>query len=196
MQMKAISIANGNATTTTSALRNSPRNRNRMIATRIEPSIRARTAVPTAALTSSVRSYTGFTTTPGGNDCFTVSSLALTASTTLLAFSPMRANAMPRTTSSPSRVTAPVRGAPASVIVATSRTKTGVPSSVFSTMLPRSFASWINPRPRTRYCSRPTSTKLPPTCALFACSASITSLKPSLWAISFIGSMRTWNCFS
>ena len=122
MQINAISIASGSATTTTSALRSSPRNRNSTSATRIEPSISARTAVPTAALTSSVRSYTGFTTTPGGSACFTVSSLALMASTTLFAFSPMRARPMPSTTSLPSRVTAPVRGAAASSTVATSRT--------------------------------------------------------------------------
>ena len=54
--MKAISIANGNVMTTTTAERRSPRNRNRMIATRIEPSTKARVAVPTALFTRSVRS--------------------------------------------------------------------------------------------------------------------------------------------
>jgi len=47
---------------------------------------------------------------------------ALTESTTFFAFSPMRASAMPSTTSSPSRVTAPNRGAGASRMSATSRT--------------------------------------------------------------------------
>ena len=56
MPMKAISIASGKVTMTTTAERTSPRNRNRITATRIEPSIKARTAVPTALLTRSVRS--------------------------------------------------------------------------------------------------------------------------------------------
>ena len=56
MPMNAISIANGSVTITTSAERNSPRNRNNTTATRSEPSTSARTAVSTALLTRSVRS--------------------------------------------------------------------------------------------------------------------------------------------
>ena len=56
MPMNAMSIASGKVTITTMAERSSPRNRNRTIATRIEPSTSARVAVPTALLTRSVRS--------------------------------------------------------------------------------------------------------------------------------------------
>ena len=56
IQMKAISIASGRVTITTSAERISPRNKNRTTATSNEPSTSARTAVSTALLTNSVRS--------------------------------------------------------------------------------------------------------------------------------------------
>ena len=110
--MKAANIANGKAATTTNAERTSPKNKNKMMATNIEPSIKARIAVSIALLTKSVRSYTVLMVAPSGNACLAVVSFALTASTTLLAFSPTRDSAMPSTTSLPSRVTAPVRNAP------------------------------------------------------------------------------------
>ena len=56
MQMKANSIASGKVTMTTMAERNSPRNRNRITATRIEPSISALVEVFSALSTISVRS--------------------------------------------------------------------------------------------------------------------------------------------
>ncbi len=56
IRMKLISMASGSARITTIAERTSPRNRNRMIATRMEPSTRALSAVLTAFSTSSVRS--------------------------------------------------------------------------------------------------------------------------------------------
>ena len=68
IKMNAISIATGSAAMTTIAERISPRKRNRTIATRIEPSTSARTAVPTASSTKSVRSYTGRRVTPSGSD--------------------------------------------------------------------------------------------------------------------------------
>jgi hypothetical protein len=56
IMMKAKSIASGSVTITTMAERNSPRNRNRITATRIEPSIRALVDVFSALSTISVRS--------------------------------------------------------------------------------------------------------------------------------------------
>jgi hypothetical protein len=54
IRMKAMSMASGRVTTTTTADRISPRNRNRMMATRIEPSTSALSAVFSAFSTSSV----------------------------------------------------------------------------------------------------------------------------------------------
>ena len=155
IMMKAISMASGRAVITTTAERTSPKKRNRMIATRIEPSISALTAVCTALSTRSVRSYTGLMVTPLGSACWTICSFFLTASTTFLAFSPMRCNAMPSTTSLPSLVTAPKRKDGASLTSATSRTYTGVPARPARTTLPISRTLPTKPRPRTRYCSWP-----------------------------------------
>ena len=56
IRMNAISIASGKVTITTMAERNSPRNRNKMTATRMAPSTRELCAVFSAFWTSSVRS--------------------------------------------------------------------------------------------------------------------------------------------
>ena len=122
IMMNANNIASGKVTMTTMAERNSPRNRNRITATRIEPSIRALVEVFSALSTISVRSYTAFSSTPLGRAACAMASLSLTALTTVAAFSLMRDSAMPSTTSSPLRVTAPKRTAGASLTSATSRT--------------------------------------------------------------------------
>ena len=121
MKMKAMSMAIGSAAITTMAERNSPRNKNRTIATRMEPSISARSAVLTASSTSSVRSYTGLMTAPSGRVDAAISTFSFTASTTSAALVPMRDSAMPSTTSLPSRVTAPNRNPGACSMSATSR---------------------------------------------------------------------------
>jgi hypothetical protein len=59
---------------------------------------------------------------PLGKAACAMASLALTAATTVAAFSLMRASAMPSTVSWPLRVTAPKRTAGASLTSATSRT--------------------------------------------------------------------------
>ena len=87
IRKNAINMDKGSVTMTTSAERNSPRKRNSTTATRIEPSINARSAVDSALSTMSVRSYTGSIVTPAGSADRASASLLLTESTTFLAFS-------------------------------------------------------------------------------------------------------------
>ena len=103
---------------------------------------------------------------------------------------------MPRTTSLPSRVTAPNRTPPPWRTSATSRRNTALPSLERSTMLPMSFSFATRPSPRTRYCSGPTLMNWPPTCRLFPSMAPRTSLKPRPYLMSLLGSITTWYCFS
>ena len=191
MNMNAISIAIGSATITTSAERSSPRNKNSTIHTKIAPATSAVTAVSTASFTKSVRSYTGLRTTPSGKDSLTISTFSFTEFTTFDAFSPTRESVIPRTTSLPSRVTAPKRMPPPCLISAMSLKKTGVPSLTLTTMSPMSVSSATRPKPRTKYCSRPRLTYCPPTCALFTSMTFMTSVNVRSYLIRFTGSTIT-----
>ena len=104
------------------------------------------------------------TSTPGGREGFSSTSLALSRSMTDSAFSPCRMTTMPPTTSPrPSRSATPRRISGPSVTWATSFTVIGVPFSVRRTRDSRSRVDFTYPRPRTMYSRPEISTSRPPT---------------------------------
>ena len=82
------------------------------------------------------------------------------------------------------------------VTSATSRTRTGTPSSDFTTTSAISRVLVVRARPWTRSMEPAVWTLPPPTLRLFAETASITSSNAIPCFTSRTGSMRTWYCFS
>ena len=111
-----------------SAARKLPRRTNRTTITSSAPSARFFSTVDTVASTSSERSYTVLATTPPGSERFTSSKRSATATLTSRAFSPTSMYIVPRTTSRPSFVAAPLRISDPISTSATSAIRMGTPS--------------------------------------------------------------------
>ena len=153
MPEKVNSIASGITSAVSSAARRFPRKKNSTAMTRIAPSMRFLRTVAIAFSTSTVRSYTVTAFTPLGRLRLISSMRASTACATLRLFSPISMTTVPSTTSTPFSVAAPVRSSRPMPTSATSRTRTGMPLTLVTTILPMSSIDAAWPGARTRYCS-------------------------------------------
>ena len=148
MPVMVISIATGMTSAVTMAARMLPSSRNRTTTTRAAPSARFLATVLMVASTSTVRSRTVRTSTPGGSERRISPMRASTAAATVRLFSPISIRAVPITTSRPSRLPEPVRRSRPIRTSAMSAILTGTPPRVVTTTRPMS--SMVSRRPAAR----------------------------------------------
>ena len=153
MPVMVISIATGITAAVTSAAFQLPSNSNKIAITSNAPSARFFCTVAMVLSTRLVRSYSGVSTTPSGNEGLISSRRLAVARETSRLFSPISMKTVPITTSLPFWVAAPVRSSVPRVISATLPSLMETPSRLTTVMARISSRFASCPGERTRYCA-------------------------------------------
>ena len=127
MPVKVNSMDNGMTSAAMSAARKLPKNRNNTTITSAAPSKQIGGYSSNGFVDQAVRSYTGVATTPSGSVRLIADNFSAIARETERLFSPINISAVPRTTSSPSWVAAPLRNSFPIITSATSLMRIGTP---------------------------------------------------------------------